>query len=738
MRLRLPISFAILSLFTGFAAEANVALPRIFGSHMVLQRDMPVPVWGTADPGEEIVVIAGDKPPIKATADANGRWRVELPALAAGGPITLTVRGKNEIVLEDVLIGEVWLCSGQSNMEWTVGGSDNPQREIAEAGWPKIRHFKVEKRPEGYPAPDVASTKQWEVCSPQTVAAFTACGYFMGRHLHKELGVPIGLINSSWGGTLIEPWTPPVGFEMVPELKAFADKVALADPRSAQYRAKLSDYLRGVEAWLAEARKALSSSEPLRPLDGYPVELRPLHQQAASNGHQQPTMLYNGMIHGLIPFAIRGAIWYQGESNHRDGMLYANKKEALVGGWRKLWSRDFPFFYVQIAPYKYGDEPSHILPEFWEAQAAALRIPGTGMVVPNDIADINNIHPKNKQEVGRRLALLALKQTYGRPEIVAEGPTFKNLSIEGDALRIEFDKVGSGLGTRDGKPLNWFQVIGEDTDFVDADATIDGNAVILRSPKVPRPLAVQFAWSKIAEPNLQNKEGLPARPFRAGKVPKRDYLALRIAEAKAYTLALDLDLTELKREITYSVDNRQTILKPFDRVAYFLELMQEGKPLEYVFVSMDAFTEDLAKIGIPALGTGALFQQKIANANIESNVPGIVKGTGLTGCNIEFWPHNYGPQNSSGIPNASEQHWDFGDQWAAPEDGYGCMQVHNFEAKQTVFAINNWKAGSSADIGIGNSVAINGRTEVTRDWTFNGNARTYSVKRLRVLVREKQ
>lgn len=738
MKQLLPASLALVTVLACAAARADVALPQIFSSHMVLQRDVPVPVWGTAEPGEAVAVIAGDRPPVKAVAGKDGKWMVKLTAMPAGGPIAVIVRGKNEIVLDDVMVGEVWLCSGQSNMEWPVSASASAEQEIASADWPKIRHFKVEKRPEGYPVGDVPSAKQWEVCAPATVGAFTACGYFMARELHKELGVPVGLINSSWGGTRIEPWTAPAGFDAVDELKTLAEQVRLADPRSPAHKARLGEYAGQVEAWLARAREAISGDKSSPALAPYPPELKPITEQVASNQHQQPTALYNGMIHGLIPFAFRGAIWYQGESNHREGMLYVAKKEALVRGWRRLWGNNFPFLYVQIAPFKYGDEPPQYLAEFWEAQAAALKIPNTGMVVPNDIADYNDIHPKNKQEVGRRLALLALKNTYGRGGLVADGPTFKKLTLEGDRLRVEFDNVGGGLVSRDGKPPNWFRVIGEDTDFEDAEATIEGGAVILRSPKVPKPVAVQFAWHKAAEHNLQNKEGLPARPFRAGDVPKRDFLALRIAEAKDYTLALEMDLSKLGRNIAYDADHRPRIARPFDRIAYFLELQREGEALQYLYVSMDAFTDDLGKIGIPAPESKAVFQQKVAHANVESNAEGIVTGSGLAGCNIEFWPHNYGPQNSANIPDASAQLWDFGDQYAPPEDGYGCMQVHNFEAKQTLFAINNWKSGAAADIGIGNSAPTNERTGATRDWTFNGNAGGYTVKRLRVLVREKK
>jgi len=351
------------------------------------------------------------------------------------------------------------------------------------------------------------------------------------------------------------------------------------------------------------------------------------------------------------------------------------------------------------------------------------------MALTTDISMLNDIHPTNKKEVGRRLALLALANTYGKKDLVCYGPKFKSLKAEGSKLRISFDYAASGLASRDGKPLNWFEIIdGETGGFVKADAEIDGSSVLLSSPEVKKPVAVRFGWSKLAEPNLMNAEGLPAIPFRAGDVPDRDQLVF-IPEAKDFQLVYDLELSKLGKEISYDVDSRAKIAGSFDRIAYMLELEPSGSDKQYVFVSMDAFTNDLAKIGVPTLASGASFQTKVGNMSVYSNVPGVVTGSGLKGGCIEFWPNNYGPANAAKIPNASNDNYDFGDQLSDPADGYGSMQVHNFDAKQTLFAINHWPAGSGADIGIGNKPGAQ-----HSDWTFSNNAQSYAKKRLRVFV----
>ncbi|WP_166831035.1 sialate O-acetylesterase [Thalassoroseus pseudoceratinae] len=447
------------------SAQAEVRLPKIFSSHMVLQRDVKLPVWGWADPGEKVQVSLGDQT-AEATADDDGKWKVSLPAQKAGGPHEITVKGsKSEpIGLTDILVGEVWLCSGQSNMAWSVSRSNNPKEEIAAANYPKIRLFNVPRRPSATPIDDIEA--KWEVCSPKTIPNFTAVGYFFGRHLHKELDVPIGLISSSWGGTRIEPWTPVVGFEAVEKTQPIAKKVQDRDPKG-------------------------------------------------KYSHQDPTMLYNGMIKGFVPFALQGAIWYQGESNHREGALYRDKMEALIKGWREVFhNSEMPFLFVQLAPYQYGTEDPTILAKAWEAQTESLKIPHTGMAVTTDIANLKDIHPKNKQDVGKRLALWALATTYGQDDLVYSGPLYKSSKVEDGKIRVMFDHVGSGLASRDGEELTWFQIAGEDGGFVDAQAKIDGDTVVVWSDEVKAPKSVRFGFHKLAEPNLMNKDGLPASPFR--------------------------------------------------------------------------------------------------------------------------------------------------------------------------------------------------------------------------------
>ena len=446
--------------------RADLNVPKIFSDSMVLQRDQSIPVWGWEDAGTEVhVLFEGEVK--KATAGDDGKWMVRLSPQKAGGPYKMVIEGQNRVEFNDVLVGEVWLCSGQSNMEWTVSNSNNPKEEIAAASHPRIRHIKFAHRPSAAPLTDVPSSG-WQVCSPKTVGGFTGVGYFFGRELLGELDVPVGLIGCNWGGTRIEPWTPPVGFKETPGLSAIADK-----------------------------------------LDEFPTK----NNQGKVN-HQSPLALYNGMVHSIVPYGMRGAIWYQGESNNGEGMLYHEKMKALIHGWRKVWDNDsMPFGFVQLAPYTYGGDPTR-LAGIWEAQTATLKVPHTGMAVTVDVANLKDIHPRNKQDVGRRLALWALSESYGQKEIVYSGPIYKSMKVEGGRIRISFDHVGSGLVSRDDKPLNWFTIAGDDGKFVEATATIDGQDVVVTAESVAKPTAVRFGWSQLAEPNLSNKEGLPASPFR--------------------------------------------------------------------------------------------------------------------------------------------------------------------------------------------------------------------------------
>ena len=717
--------------FFAHPLHAELRLPGFFGDHMVFQRDAPIPVWGWADPGSEVVAQLGPDAASAVTvkSDAAGRWTAKLPAAsanAAGLVFTVTSAGKT-IALNDVLVGEVWLCSGQSNMEWTVNASLNAADEIAKADFPAIRQMKIAQLTAALPQEDVKSG--WQVCSPATAGGFTAAGLFMARELYRELGVPIGLLNSTWGGTRIEPWTPVEGFAAVPALAAIHEQVSGTLPTHEKFQATLRAHLDDVSKWLAAANEAAEKKISVAATPVFPASLQPL------TAHTAPTALYNAMISPLVGYGMRGAIWYQGESNHDEGPLYTEKKKALLAGWRQQWGLgDFPFYFVQIAPYNYGQEDPSILARFWEAQTACLDIPKTGMVVTNDIGNINDIHPTNKQEVGRRLALLALKNTYGKTDLVAEGPLFKSLTVEPGKLRLTFDNVASGLKSRDGKPLSNFELIGETAEFVPAVATIQGtDTLVLTAAGVKTPAAMRFAWHKLAEPNLANGAGLPSTAFRAGTVPAYDFFALKVRDAADYELVYDLDLKTLAAEITYTTDRSAEIAKGFDRVGYFMETTGGGGGLQWVWTSMDAFTEDAAKLGVPTAKSGVVFQAAVKNLTVLSNVSGVTNGAGLAG-NLEFWPHNYDPMNSAKLPGASEQLWDFGDAMSLPVAGYGSMQVHQTAAKETVFAVNQWSAGPAANLGIGNSSA----DPRSKDWTFVSNAASFQSARLRVFVRKKK
>jgi len=461
------------------SAQADVKLASIFGDSMVLQRELPVPVWGWAAAGEEVTVTLGDQSK-KVTADADGRWQVKLDPLKANAEgQMLKVSGKNTIELKDVLIGEVWICSGQSNMEWPLQSTINANEEVAAASHPQIRLFNVPGHLTSPVAKDTCPGN-WQICEPNTAGGFSAVGYFFGRRLQDELKVPIGLVGSNWGGTRIEPWTSPAGFQSVPELKAIADQVAA-------YK---------------EDTKVEGGS---------------------------PSAIYNAMVHPLAPFAMRGAIWYQGESNGGEGESYYHKTQALVNGWRELFNPDLAFYWVQLANFQNpNDNPEG--GDGWaklrEAQRKSLNIKHTGMAVIIDIGEAGDIHPRNKQDVGSRLAQWALNQTYGMKNVVPSGPLYKSHKAEGGSIRVSFDHVGGGLvvGKKDGLTpllvvkdgkLERFAIAGADKKWHWAEATIDGGGVVVKSSEVAEPVAVRYAYSmNPTGANLYNVEGIPASPFR--------------------------------------------------------------------------------------------------------------------------------------------------------------------------------------------------------------------------------
>lgn len=517
--------------FFAISAQAELKLPAVFGDHMVLQRGLANPIWGWADPGATVTVkFAGQEK--SATADDRGRWKLKLDpiaeAVAEGQTIEIS-SGQQLLSLKDVLVGDVWICSGQSNMEWRVTQSANPQEEVAAADHPQIRLFDVQGHTIA-PSPKDNLNGKWAVCSPQTVGGFSAVGYYFGRELNQKGGVPIGLIGTNWGGTRVEPWTPPVGFRSVKELEGLSKQVDVSDATTEAGKANWGGYLDSMEVWLRENRKSLAAG------DG--VSAPPESPGVKNQG--QPTAIYNAMVAPLVGYGVRGAIWYQGESNGNEGEPYFFKLKALIEGWRTVWDQgDFPFYFyvVQLANFQNpqtspagGDGYARIR----NGQTRVLEIPHSGLAVIIDIGEARDIHPKNKQDVGKRLARWALRDVFGQ-DIVVSGPKFKSLEIQGEKAIVSYDFVGAGLmpGKKEGlepvklaesldidggtgsNAVDGFAIAGEDKVWHWAKATIEGEKVVLTSPEVSAPVAVRYAYA--ANPvraNLYNKDGLPAVPFR--------------------------------------------------------------------------------------------------------------------------------------------------------------------------------------------------------------------------------
>jgi sialate O-acetylesterase len=630
--------------------HADVRMPALFSDHMVIQRDADAPVWGWAAPGEEVTVSAswgGESVTVEANAD--GRWSTILATPGAGGPHQITVQGDNFVPIRNVFTGEVWICSGQSNMEWRVNGSDNAAEEMKAANYPMIRHFDVRNVISTSPLDDCQG--KWTSCSPASVGGYTAVGYYFGRKLHQDLGVPIGLIATNWGGTVAEAWTSEGALAAnFPEFQPALDQVA-------QMRAGGGSDLSAVQlAWwkgLEEKQAGVSSDWMTASFDdtewssatvpgnwsdvglgGYDgtawyrrsaeipaswvgknlvLELGPAddmdrvwangqligetkadgqHQTArryvvpkdcvtgtsmqltvcvidtggagslgakpedmklslagraeaasisisgewrfqkgtslkevgnfprqASFHANTPTALYNGMIAPLVPFAIRGAIWYQGESNRGRAPQYRELFPAMIADWREAWGQgDFPFGFVQIAPYGYGGDTGQAA-GLREAQTMTLSSPNTGMAVTMDLGNPADIHPRNKQDVGDRLALWALAESYGVEDLVYSGPMYSTHEVEGETIHLSMNHVHGGL-VAEGGPLSHFTMAGADKVFHPATAEIDGGTIVVRCAEVSEPVAVRYAWGAADEPNLKNAEGLPAPSFRTDDWPQ--------------------------------------------------------------------------------------------------------------------------------------------------------------------------------------------------------------------------
>lgn len=499
-----------------------VELPNIFSSHMVLQRGVAAPVWGKAAPGAQVTVSFGGQTRT-VTADGGGKWMVRFEPMAANAvPQTLTVtEGAQTVKFDDVLVGDNWLCSGQSNMEWDLNSSANPDQERAGVvNYPQIRFFRASEHL-ATPAPLDNAPGTWNTMTPESVRPLTAVGYFFARNVHEAVKVPVGIIQSAWGGSPIEPWVTPAGFRMVPELADYSQRVDRFDPSTPAGREMQKEIVGKVAAWLPGAREAAEAGRPMPAMPEWPKP-------------DNSCTMYNGMIAPLVPFGIKGALWYQGESNGGEGISYFHKKQALIGGWRKAFGvGDFPFYFVQLANFQ-NPNPDPAGGDGWarvrEAQLKSLEIPNTGMAVAIDLADAGNpgdIHPRNKQDVGARLAQWALHQTYGMKDVVPSGPLYKSAARAGNRLKVSFEWVGGGLmvGKKTGlEPvkevaggqLKGFAIAGADRKWVWADAVIEGNTVVLSHPEVAEPVAVRYAFSMNPDQaNLYNRAGLPASPFRS-------------------------------------------------------------------------------------------------------------------------------------------------------------------------------------------------------------------------------
>ena len=492
-------------------AAANVRLPAVFSDHMVLEQGIKIPVWGWADAGEKVTVTLCNQKEA-ATADSGGCWRAALKPLKPGGPHTMTVAGKNTITVSDVLVGEVWVCSGQSNMQMSVRSSADAETEIAAAKYPNIRLLTVARLTADEPQTDCKAA--WVACSPETVPNFSAVGYFFGRHLHKKLGVPVGLINASWGGTRAEAWTSGDTLKADAAYKVFTERDAQA---IAGYTKVKENWEKTKDEKLAKWQEAAKKAKDA----GKRAPRKPCAPGDPKASRHRPSVLYNGIIAPIVPYPIAGAIWYQGESNAGRAYQYRKLFPDMITDWRKHWGQgDFTFLFVQLPNWRARkDQPEDSAwAELREAQTMTLALPKTGQAVIIDIGDARNVHPKNKQDVGKRLALAARAIAYGE-NIVYSGPMYDSMKVEGGKIRLSFNHVGGGLVAKGGGKLTGFAIAGADKKFVWADATIDGNNIVVAGKDVAKPVAVRYAWADNPQCNLYNKEGLPASPFRTDQWP---------------------------------------------------------------------------------------------------------------------------------------------------------------------------------------------------------------------------
>ncbi|HBN75378.1 MAG TPA: sialate O-acetylesterase [Planctomycetaceae bacterium] len=495
----------LLSLCVPSLSRAEVKLPNVFTDHMVLQRNLENPVWGWDDPGTKVTVNIGDQSH-SAEADQEGRWQVKLSPLPAGGPHKLTVAGSSEKTISDVLVGEVWVCSGQSNMAWQVSNANDADLERLTANYPEIRLITVPNR--ASQEDETNFDGEWKVCSPDTVNDFSAVGYFFGRQIHQTLNVPVGLIDNAWGGSSAEAW---VKRDVMNNDKRFAELVENWENIEATYDAEAvkKSYQDQLAKWKEAVQAAKAAGKPQPP--------QPRAPRNPLTGNHRPGNLFGGCLHPIIGYGIKGAIWYQGESNANRAYQYRDLFALMIQHWRAEWNQgDFPFYWVSLADFRReaGAPGESDWAELREAQTMTLALPNTGEAIIIDLGEADDIHPRNKQDVAMRLARLALNQDYGI-DVVARSPRYESHEVKGDHVIVTFQDVGTALDTFDIREPVGFTIAGEDRVFLPAQAKIVGNNKIeVWSDNVKNPVSVRYAWADNPVCNVQNTVGLPLTPFR--------------------------------------------------------------------------------------------------------------------------------------------------------------------------------------------------------------------------------
>lgn len=711
------ITLLLFAIITIFAVE----MPNYFSDNMVIQRDAPIKIFGKGMPNEDITVslngVSG-----KTTCDKSGNWLITLASQNAGGPFVLNVKGNNELSFKNVMIGEVWLCAGQSNMAWRLRESTNGADEVKNSTNSQIRLFQVE-RVWNSEQKGKASGK-WQESNPESSKDFSAVGYFFGDKLSKELKVCVGLIDVSWGGTRIEPWLAYGSTKSYQTLRSISQELELFNPKSQMHKEILQGNINILDKYVTDLKNCKENESAPSDLPILNTNLIPKHRDASG-------MLFNTMVKPLLPANVGGMLWYQGEANRTEGLLYTDKLKALIDGWREQFmSPDMPFYIVQLAPMKYANQNWVSLANIWDAQSkAAKEINNAGIVIINDVGNPIDIHPTNKRPVGERLANLALKRNFNM-NIPAEFPEANKFEIKNSDFIITFENAKE-LKTADQKSATNFELCGENGVFYPANTIINGNRITLSSNDVTSPVAARFAWNISCEPNLRNEHNLPVGAFKIGNIPQLNPIQNDIAESEGFNLIYELEPLQAKlngKSINYKIDNSAEFIdKKIKRIGYFLELTKLNGSIEWIWVDMDTYTQKLDKIGVPL---DVIFNIDVKNVLVASNTKNVMNGKFPNGCNIEFWPNNYRSENVRKLAGASNSVCDFGDTPpSTPSIGFGSMQIHNYGKKQTLMAYNYWKGGNSCDLGIGNN-----NSSKHPDWTSSKSGLSLKDAKLLILA----